>query len=374
MTDKIEDEKLLSEEEFSSNGCESGYSETAFRLDSLPAQESAYADSRLKKKKFVKRLGWSAYLGVNPTSYQYSETPSQFFMDPQRWKNCEANESRWVMRIDEEFNDFVVIKSFFKSLGGDWLRLWRSRDSSGKKIYFIVAVLLIIAYKIDPYALLAVLLSPLGLIGVILVMTYLAIKWMDNDHKYHRLALSGLNEFHFSRKTGKVVAPWGEFPFYEFDAYIAREVSLLGDHKYSLRIIHRYRNNSRSPSSSQPLDFIVKLDGGVAEHQAAWDMLCCYMDVTQPLPDIPQLEPFRDLDFTTRLHDKEGKRTVESTHWQNFYKQVSWKELEEARASHRLVVKNTKWKGRENLMVSLVPNYLAVEEELNLEIKSDGTP
>ena len=374
MADKIKDDTLLSEIECSSDGFESCYSKTAFRLDSIPSQESVFADYRLKKKVFVKRLGWSAYLGVNPTEYQYSETPSELFMDPQRWKDCEANESRWIVRIDEEFNDFVVIKSFFKSLGSDWLRLWRSRDSSDEKFYFMVAVFLIIAYKIDPYALLAIVLSPLGLIGVIVVVTYLAIKWMDNDHKYHRLALSGLNEFHFSRKTGKVIAPWGEFPFYEFDAYIARKVSFLGDHKYSLRIIHRYPNNSRSPISNQPLDFIVEVDGGVAEHQAAWDMLCRYMDVTQPLPDIPQLEPFRDLDFTTRLHDKEGKRTVASAHWQNFYEQVSRKELEEARASHRLAVKNTKWKGRENLMISLVPNYLAIEEELNLEIKSDGTP
>lgn len=374
MTDKIEDEKLLSEKEYSPNGCKSGYSETAFRLDSIPAQENAYADFRLKKKKLVKRLGWSSYLGVHPTSYQYSETPSAFFMDPQRRKDCEVNDTRWLMRISEAFNDFDVIKSYFGRLYNDWFRFWGSASSSEKFFYCIFSISVIIAYKMDPYSLLAVLISPIGWIVVFMTGAYLVVKWVENDHKYHRLSLRGLNEFYFSRKTGKVVAPWGEFLFYEFDAYIVRKVSLLGDHKYALNIIHRYPNDSRSPTAYQPLDFILEVDGGVAEHQAAWDMLCRYMDVSQPLPDIPQLEPFRDLDFTTRLHDKEGKRIVESAHWKKFYEQVSWKELEEARASHRSVVKNTKWKGRENLMVSLVPNYLAIEEELNLEIKSDGTP
>lgn len=275
------------------------------------------------------------------------------------------------MRLDENFSDLEVVKSYFESLCVDWFKFWDSTRSHGKVFYVMFALLAIFAYKTDPYSILAVLVSPVGWIIIAIAGSYFVVRWLENNNKYHRLALNGLNEFHFSRKTGKAVAPWGEFPFYEFDAYITQSVSLLGDRKHSLNIIHRYPNKSRSQSAGQTLDFIVEVEGGIAEHQAVWDMLCRYMDVSQPLPDIPQLEPFRALDVTTRNYDEKGNRAVEGKYWENFYERDGWQELDEAKASHRLFVNNTNWKGRDNIMAEKVPDYLSIEKDLNLEIRSD---
>lgn len=44
------------------------------------------------------------------------------------------------------------------------------------------------------------------------------------------------------------------------------------------------------------------------EALAFWDTLQRYMDVTQPLPELPILEQFRHLDPTTAEHDRQSKR------------------------------------------------------------------
>jgi len=49
--------------------------------------------------------------------------------------------------------------------------------------------------------------------------------------------------------------------------------------------------------------------------EIAWALLCQYMDVNQPLPDIPDFEPFRHLDPTTASYDLKVKRP--HGYWQN---------------------------------------------------------
>jgi len=44
------------------------------------------------------------------------------------------------------------------------------------------------------------------------------------------------------------------------------------------------------------------------EVRALWDMIQRYMDITQPLPDVPRLEPFRARDPVTAEHDRKTGR------------------------------------------------------------------
>ncbi|MFW3615678.1 hypothetical protein [Billgrantia antri] len=88
-----------------------------------------------------------------------------------------------------------------------------------------------------------------------------------------------------------------------------------------------------------------------------WDMLCRYMDVSQPLPDIPRLEPFRHLDPTTRAYDEAGKRGRPATYWRDLYARVDEKELARLREEHRKVVDGAPWGSRPDLMAQSIPGY-----------------
>ncbi|WP_447926290.1 hypothetical protein [Vreelandella sp. EE27] len=337
-------------QKFLPSDTESCYTPTAFRLDSIPYQKAMFATGEINERKFVQRLAWSNYVGVNPTAYQYSETSPRFFSEPKQHGECEMDESKWYIKLDENFNDFDVVKSYFKSIYDDCFCFWDSTTSHGKFFYMVFAICVYIAYKVDSFSVIAVLLSPIGWMISIFLTCYVVIKWFDNDNKYHRLSLSGLNDCYLSRKTGMVFVPWGEFHFYEFDAYIVRKKNIMGDERFVLNLIHRYPIESYSPSVYQSSSFLMDIEGGIKEYQALWDMMCRYMDISQPLPDIPQLEPFRAHDLTTRLYDEEASRSLPDSYWVHFYNHVTWQGLEKARIAHQSLINKLEWKGQANLM------------------------
>ncbi len=80
-------------------------------------------------------------------------------------------------------------------------------------------------------------------------------------------------------------------PFDEFDPVLQLLPSGYGSHDYALWLHHRYTDNKVCLATrvhSLGLDKVNAL--------AFWDCLQRYMDVTQPLPDLPVLEPSRPLD------------------------------------------------------------------------------
>lgn len=106
----------------------------------------------------------------------------------------------------------------------------------------------------------------------------------------------------FSRATGEVsfALPGGKklkAPFEEFDAYVERVVQ-HGGIFYRLMFVHRYTGKQFSQTS------LSRIEPAKEEVMALWDMLQRYMDVSQPLPDMPRLEPFRHLDPVTAEHDQ----------------------------------------------------------------------
>ena len=105
----------------------------------------------------------------------------------------------------------------------------------------------------------------------------------------------------FNRETGEVsfALPGGKkltAPFEEFDAYVERVVQ-HGGIFYRLMFVHRYTGKQFSQTS------LSRIEPSKEEVMALWDMLQRYMDVSQPLPDVPRLEPFRHLDPVTAEHD-----------------------------------------------------------------------
>ena len=136
------------------------------------------------------------------------------------------------------------------------------------------------------------------------VMGGFALLLRPFDALLARLLDRGLDagESYFSRETGEVsfALPGGRkltAPFEEFDAYVERVIQ-HGGIFYRLMFVHRYTGKQFSQTS------LSRVEPSREEVMALWDMLQRYMDVSQPLPDVPRLEPFRHLDPVTAAHDQ----------------------------------------------------------------------
>ena len=93
-------------------------------------------------------------------------------------------------------------------------------------------------------------------------------------------------------------------PFLEFDCVFTSAPNQQGILYYKLMLVHRY-------DSSIPAAPISMYMGGremVSQYYRFWNMIQCYMDVSQPLPDILMLEEARLKDPTTKAYDEENKR------------------------------------------------------------------
>jgi hypothetical protein len=106
----------------------------------------------------------------------------------------------------------------------------------------------------------------------------------------------------FNRVTGQVKFALGkgrsfEAPLVEFDAYVERVVQ-RGGIFYRLMFVHRYTQKQFNKTS------LSNIEAEKTEVLALWDMVQRYMDVTQPLPDMPRLGPFRHLDPVTAKYDQ----------------------------------------------------------------------
>ena len=92
-------------------------------------------------------------------------------------------------------------------------------------------------------------------------------------------------------------------PFYEFDATLEFRPGPHGNSGFAIWLHHRYTSVEVFLGAK-----IQSLGMNLEEALAFWDTLQRYMDVTQPLPELPILEQFRHLDPTTAAHDQQHKR------------------------------------------------------------------
>ena len=112
----------------------------------------------------------------------------------------------------------------------------------------------------------------------------------------------------FNRQTGMLTIgrrfqkPFSA-PFYEFDATLEFRPGPHGNSGFAIWLHHRYTSVEVFLGAK-----IQSLGMNLEEALAFWDTLQRYMDVTQPLPELPILEQFRHLDLTTAAHDQQHKR------------------------------------------------------------------
>lgn len=154
----------------------------------------------------------------------------------------------------------------------------------------------------------------------------------------------------FFRPTGLVkFRTWREetfeAPFIEFDPYISYHVQPKGPTSYKLQLRHRYSG----------WQTVVAEVHNTLKHElyAHWDELQRYMDVSQPLPDIPALELYRHLDPTTADYDAAGKRGRPADYWATL--DLEWWE-KEGYPAHMENIRNFPWESLEDQMQYSVPN------------------
>ena len=120
--------------------------------------------------------------------------------------------------------------------------------------------------------------------------------------------MKAVKHFSFSRSTGMVIRYKNNkelysHPFPEFDCYLVSSPSHQGILSYQLHLVHRYHRYFDSiplhgfSTSQQPDEF-----------ERIWNLIQRYMDTSQPMPDVPELEPARPRDPTTAAYDAKTNR------------------------------------------------------------------
>ncbi|MCZ0928513.1 hypothetical protein [Vreelandella janggokensis] len=343
------------------------YAETAFRADAIPRQAPPPEKNvwgKLGSNFDITRLPWGHYVGINPSEFEYEYSEGWYrdyeYMGEYDFHDFNhINELRWSKFVDEDIN---LIYRFFRFWFVFWTHLLSFIGPGGGKgggwfLTSIVAVCTILFLFAADTILAA--LTPLAItVGLCGVATVFKTLFEKHSIRFYKSNQNWSDDVAFCRRSGLVKSFQGNFPFYEFDAFIEMAADMKGNQRHTLKVRHRYPQFSKDKHSGLPMEFTFPTDtGSIAERYAMWDMLGRYMDVSQPLPDIPRLEPFRHLDPTTKAFDEAGKRGRPATYWRDLYAKASEQELKQWREEHRKVVDAAPWGSRPDLMAQSVPGY-----------------
>ena len=162
----------------------------------------------------------------------------------------------------------------------------------------------------------------------------------------------------FNRRTGMVHLAGKRWrkpfvaPFYEFDPVMQVQVMPHGQRDYVLWLYHRYTDKKVCLANR-----IHSLGLDQNNLRAFWDTLQRYMDVSQPLPDLPVLEPCRQQDPVTAAYDQAQNRPPRY-----------WRDMSEHRFKQEVLPKlreqlrNASWPGSPGLIAAHTDPALSVAD------------
>ncbi|CCN84751.1 Conserved hypothetical protein [Vibrio nigripulchritudo SFn27] len=142
---------------------------------------------------------------------------------------------------------------------------------------------------------------------------------------FHYLAHKMVRKkYTLSRQTGMVTLYDNDedviysHPFVEFDCRLFSSTNQYGHLSFGIALVHRYNDYSQHITIGEMIGSTHPDD-----HKRLWNVIQQYMDVSQPLPDLPILEAFRSKDPTTTAYDKEIGRDP------NYWRSMSDKEFDQ---------------------------------------------
>jgi hypothetical protein len=142
--------------------------------------------------------------------------------------------------------------------------------------------------------------------------------WIVSFHMLYKLCgnvvkrgwVKDKNDTYFNRRTGMVTFTWKgkrvSYPFDEFDAAVQHVVGYAGNVNYHIILLHRYTSQFFRNTASC---------WNIWETEIEWEFMQQYMDISKPIPDIPQMEPFRDKDPVSAQWDAQHGRPKD--YWKN---------------------------------------------------------
>ncbi|PAV25934.1 hypothetical protein CF392_08135 [Tamilnaduibacter salinus] len=319
------------------------YGETAFRSDAIPTQKplddpGGFARA-LEGGDLIERLPWGHYgdlnISLSPNSARIYQRRAQGNgpkkLAGPKWTHkampSDFIKTRWqlVLMLAGSFADKGMIKFF---LGAVVLAALLSFFAHGSQVIPTFSVALLVTALLH------------------LFFRY-PFTWFLESHPDFIVKDLGCG---FFRPTGMVkFRTWREetfeAPFIEFDPYISFHVQPKGPTSCKLQLRHRYTG----------WQTVVASVHSTLKHElyAHWDELQRYMDVSQPLPDIPALEPYRHLDPTTAEYDAAGKRGRPADYWATL--DLDWWE-KEGYPKHQQAIRDFPWDTLEDRMQYSVAN------------------
>jgi len=321
-----------------------GYAKGAYRRDAIPELPELPNKDRIAKAieggDFLERLPWANYafldISLSPSSVQSqqkrrsggSRYPNAGPVWDHRRQPSEFIKNRWQML-------FLLAGSF--------------ADRSIFVLFFGASLLAALIMGVSEWSLYAFFKSLLVSVIIYGIHLFFRFPFTWFIHRYPDTVIKDLG-CGFFRPTGKVVLRgWREetfeAPFVEFDPYISFTVNYRGPVTYNLFLVHRYTGKRTTVAS---VDQTRKV-----QLYAHWDELQRYMDVSQPLPDVPALEPYRHLDPTTAEYDAAGKRGRPADYWKNL--DLEWWE-KEGYPEHMRKIEEFPWSSLKDRMRDHVPN------------------
>ncbi|WP_415884434.1 hypothetical protein [Neptuniibacter sp. QD34_54] len=277
------------------------YPETAWNSESFGCQKSRPEQGTLiKLLQGGDPLPWNRANEAVPVSMIEDPTPAEI---KQRLKD-NKDETHWD---ENQYNAGSLNK---------WGLIYFYLTVFGKGICTIISPLFAVYMIVFPFFYESVTLSELidiVLVYILFILLPSALIWgyaEASERGYLSMPwfMKAVKHFTFSRSTGKVTRYKNNkelysHPFSEFDCYLVSSPSHQGILSYQLHLVHRYHRYSDSiplhtfTTSEQP-----------DELKRIWNLIQRYMDTSQPMPDVPELEPARAKDPTTAAWDAQNNR------------------------------------------------------------------
>ncbi len=324
-----------------------GYSDDAFRSDAIPLQKpledpGGFAKA-LEGGDFIERLAWGHYSGLD-----IHLKPSSVGIYQKRAKGNGATRlagPKWTHQVMP--TDFIKTRwQLLLMFAGGFADYYMF----GFWMFCAIATFLAAAIQAGIVAAFINATSPIIAIVCLHLFFRYPFTWFLERHPDFIVKDLGCG---FFRPTGMVkFRTWREetfeAPFIEFDPYISFHVNPKGPTSCKLQLRHRYSGWQTAVTSVH----------STLKHElyAHWDELQRYMDVSQPLPDIPALEPYRHLDPTTAEYDAAGNRGRPADYWATL--DLEWWE-KEGYPAHLNAIREFPWHQLRDRMQDSVPNLNA---------------
>lgn len=292
---------------------------------------NAYDSNNIPKQRLPKRthigalsqpLAWGHPQEILPIGFMGSTNPKTLKHHEER----ERVDPHYRERLSDTLNAVFNHRCYRYTPLQGWTQFWIYMHGIGKGFFIIVFALMVVT---TPLLLLVFNDIPASetLMGVVEIafwvltpcliawlLGYLVLKFIPERYLLKPSRKGPVWEMNrqtgmvtiFARKKGQFskLGIEGDFvaPFYEFDAAIHTIADRQGFPLHMLNLVHRYHVAA--------IDFSVLMGKvGIREHCVAlWDFWQRYMDISQPIPDLPELEFFRHLDPTTAEHDQRTGR------------------------------------------------------------------